>query len=188
MQHRLLSAAAAKLGVTASAPAIVAATPAPPVAPANEPAGDVVDVVTLADYQRDTQAQFAAGAQAERERTAAVFASDAGKANPSMAAFLLNTSASASADQIIAHLGAMPSAAAPAPAPAAAAPAPAAPAITTPLAETPRIDVGAAPNAGEAEPKVDAEKFWSTQISAANASIAQPFGGEVAPGIPRTGN
>lgn len=78
-------------------------------------------VVTFADATAHGTEQFAAGRKAERERTAAVFGSDIGKANPSMAAWLLSTGADASAEAIITQLTGMPgaSAAAPAPAPAA---------------------------------------------------------------------
>lgn len=99
----------------------------------------------------------AAGASAERARTAAVFASDAGKANMTMGAWMLANNPTATAETIIAQLGTMPA--------AAAAAAPAAPAaVTTPLAETPKVDLnGGAPgaNADDGAPKAeDSNKMW----------------------------
>jgi hypothetical protein len=187
--HRLLPFAAARVAAAAAAAPAVITPPAPP-APAPAPAAtaaqadDTVDVVTLADANAAVADAEIRGATAERTRTAAVLASDAGKANPSMAAFMLNTTPNATADQIIAHLGTLPAAA------AAAAPAPAAatPAITVPLAETPIITVGAGANGGEAEAPVDATKFWDAQINGASASVTSPFGGDLASGVRRTGN
>ena len=59
---------------------------------------------------------LAAGAKAERERTAAVFASEEGKANMSMAAWMLGASPTATAEQIVAQLKDCPVQAAAAPA------------------------------------------------------------------------
>ena len=56
----------------------------------------------------DAADQFAAGRKAERERTAAVLGSDAGKANPAMAGWMLSSSPDASADAIVAQLKTMP--------------------------------------------------------------------------------
>lgn len=76
------------------------------------PDGDAgLEVVAVSDALAIGQEQFAAGVTAERQRTAAVFASAAGLANPAMAAFMLAES-SASADAIIAKLGTLPAASA----------------------------------------------------------------------------
>lgn len=195
MSHRLLTAAAARLGISASAPAIAAASPAPIAPAATEPSADTtVDVVTLADAQAAVAAAEIRGATAERTRTAAVMGSDAGKANPIMAAWMLEHNASVPADAIVAQLGNMPaSAVAPGAAPAAAAPAPAAeapPAITVPLTDTPKVEIAPAANNGGAGGMTQAEieKLWDAGIDAAGATLGNSFGKEIAPGIPRTGN
>jgi hypothetical protein len=189
--HRLLTAAAARLGLAASAstPAIVASTPAVTPAPAaTTPAGedDTVDVITLADAQAAVAAAEIRGATAERERTNAVLASDAGKANPQMAAFMLNANPNTAADAIVGQLAAMPKAEAPAPAPAALVETPAAPAaITTPLTLVPKIETGTTPPAdADADPKEIADS-WDKSIAAAGGAS---FGGPLANGVPRTGN
>lgn len=192
--HRLLTAAALRLGLSASTGAVAASAPAPAAPAASEPNAETpVDVVTLADAQAAVAAAKIEGAAAERTRTAAVLGSDAGKANPSMAAWMLEHNASVPADAIIAQLGNMPAAAAaPAPAPAAtteAAPAPAA-AITVPLTETPKVSVAPGANSGGAEGASQAEidKLWDSGMATAASSIGNSFGTEIAPGIPRTGN
>lgn len=192
--HRLLTAAAARLSGSTAAIASVPLAPAPAQPPAASQPGaeDAVDVVTLADAQTAVAEAEIRGATAERARTSAVLASDAGKANPMMAAWMLEHNASATSDAIIAQLGTMPAAAAaPAPAPAAAAPAAPAPsAITTPLDQTPLIEV--APNAnsggGEGMSQEEIDKLWDSGMASASAGLSNSFGGELAPGIPRTGN
>lgn len=209
MSHRLLSAAAAKLGTGASAaalsstPLVTPGAPATPeaAAPTSPAAGEpVVDVVTVADAQAAIATARTDGAAAERARTAAVFASEAGAANREMAAFMLNANPNASAEAITAHLAAMPKAGgaaatttAPAPPAAAptppAAPTPAAPAaITHDLNGTPKLAVPPAAHNGDGGDEVDAEGFWNTHINGANASVGKPFGADIAPGLPRTGN
>lgn len=69
-----------------------------------------VPVVALADAQAVAGEQFQAGMKAERERTTAVLSSDDGKANPTMAAWMLSSSPNATAESIITQLAAMPSA------------------------------------------------------------------------------
>jgi hypothetical protein len=186
MQHRILTSAAARLGLGGTAAAIETQPPAPtglPAPAAQTGAEEMVDVVTLADANAAVATARTEGAAAERERTAAVLNSDAGKANPSTAAFLLNTSPSASADQIIGHMALMP-------APAAAAPAPApvveeAPkAITNPLEQTPKMNVQPNANVGGASEEEDVTKGWDTAIASASVSERTMLAG----GIPRTGN
>lgn len=197
MHHRLMTAAAALAGGTALANTAPAA--APPAAGAAPAAGegDPVDVITVADAQTAVANARIEGATAERDRTSKVFASDEGKANPQMAAFMLSSNPAATSDAIVAHLKTMPaaSAAAPAPAPAAttttAAPAAAAPAPapTADLTKTPLIVVDPDANTGGdgGTSEVDSEKFWSTQMSSASLGKS-PFGADLSPGLPRTGN
>lgn len=93
-------------------PAATPDTPSTDAAPADNAGADAaVGVVTLADANAHAADQYAAGRKAERERTAAVLGSDIGKANPSMAAWMLSTSPDAGADAIIAQLGTLPGAA-----------------------------------------------------------------------------
>lgn len=198
--HRILTAAAAHLGISSSSAAIAASTPAPQPPAASQPGSEeTVDVVTVTDAQAAVAAAETRGATAERTRTSAVLASDAGKANPMMAAWMLEHNASASADAIIAQLGTMPaSAVAPAAAPAAgttatapAAPAAAAPAaITVPLDQTPKVEIAPNANSGghEGMSQAEIDKLWDSGIQVAGASLSNNFGTELAPGIPRTGN
>ena len=78
--------------------------------PAGEPKPEVgaVDVVSVVDANAHAADQFAAGCKAERDRTTAVLGSDAGKANMTMAAWMLSSSPNASADEIVAQLKTMP--------------------------------------------------------------------------------
>ncbi len=187
-QHRLLTSAAALVGLAPAA----AVTPPAAATPAGDAPTNTVDVVTVDTARAEIASARTEGAAAERDRTNKVLSSDAAKSNFSTAAFLLNTSPSASADEIVAHLGLLSAgaaAAAPAPTPAPA-PAPAAPAatLTHDLKDTPKIDVGAAANGGNADEGVDAEKFWSGHLNTANAEASKPFGADIAPGVRRTGN
>jgi hypothetical protein len=192
-QHRLLTAMAAKLntGVSASATggAPLNTPPAAPAAPAAGTEADAVDVVTLADANAAVAHAESVGATNERTRFCAVLNSEAGQGNVPLATFMLENNPTASADAIIAHLNKQPKAATTTPAPAAAA-APAAPgAITTPLAETPLITIApntSANNGGEEDPE-RAAKLWDSAAKASGPGMGAAAG-ELAPGVPRTGN
>lgn len=130
------------------------------------------------------------GAQAERDRSAAVFASAEGKANMTMAAWMLGANPAASADSIIAQLKTMPAqAAAPAAAPVAAGPA-----MTSQeelkqnLATAPLVDLnGGTPGANATDGAVgedDPAKIWDP-ILKAQADRSVTSGGLV---TKRTGN
>lgn len=186
---RTLSAAAARLTAGTS----LSTAPAAPQAqqPAAPAAGteEVVDVVTVTDAQAAVASARAEGvtegAKAETARMNAVFESDAGKANLSMAAWMLTNNPSASADSIVSKLAAMPGQQAQAstqqPAPAAETAKP----LSVDLSNTPKMEVQPNANAGEAEQSVDADKFWKTHLDA-NAAAATPT--MLAPGLPATGN
>lgn len=143
-----------------TAPAAVGASA--PAASADAAGGDALTPERIESALQAAKAEGhsegeAAGASAERARTSAVFASDAGKANMTMGAWMLANNPTATAETIIAQLGTMPV--------AVAAVAPAAPAaVTTPLASTPKVDLnGGAPgaNADDGAPKAeDSNKMW----------------------------
>lgn len=157
---------------TAAAPGATAPTPA---ADAGGEGGENEPAVVLASEAlpaiEGAKAEgHAAGVKAERERTAAVFASDAGKANPSAAAFMLANS-EASAETIVAKLPEM-GAAAPAPG---AATTPDKPAATTPLtvdlSTTSKTDLGApGANANDTSDTVDVAAIWSSVEANRNPS------------------
>lgn len=169
--------------MSGSAARAIAAGDTPPRAAAGEDDGqadaplataDEIDAGLAAAFEagktEGNTAGAIAGATAERERTAAVFTSDAGKANMAMAAWMLSSSPAATSESIIGQLAQMPQGAAPAAAAAAAAP------ITTPLAHTPKIDLGggqgAASGAEEGVDKAAAADLWAES----NAEIAQGAG------------
>lgn len=199
MKMNILSAAAARLGTTALT---TAAAPTPPAAPLVAPTaaggapadGEQVDVVLLTEANAAIAAARAEGAAAELTRTQAVLSSPAGKANVDTAAFMLKHNPTATAESLIEHLGtltpapaATTTAAAPGTpaAPAGTAPVtPAAPAatLTVALEQTPAMVVPTTANAGDAENKVDAEKFWGGFTAGATAPAL------LAGGVPRTGN
>jgi len=190
-QHRLLTAQAARLTAGAATSALASA---PLIAPAAQERGEeIIDVVAASEAQAAiAQAEAdgrVAGATAERGRFCAVLNSEAGQGNVPLATFLLENNPSASAEAIIAHLGKTPAAAAPAPAPAAAAPAAPAPAaITTPLAETPIIAVKPAANTGEAGASSGGgAALWDEAAKNSGPGMGAAAG-EIAPGVPRTGN
>lgn len=113
------------------------------------------------------------GAKAERERTAAVLGSAEGKANMAMAAWMLASSPDATAESIIAQLKTCPA--------QAAAPAPKPSALTTPLAETPTVDLTGG-NAAEAAidgaaPEIDSAAIWdSVQAEGSKRFYGSAFG------------
>lgn len=177
MNHRLLTSAAANLirGSAATTDPVVAPAPAPAPAPVAQTEQEV-QVVTLTDAQAAVETARGEGAAAERARTSAVLNSDAGKAHPATAEFLLNTSPTASAEQIIGHMASMPA--------ATAAPAKEeVKAITTPLTETPPINVAPNANAGNADDAETADAIWGK--AQANADAARPM---INASLPRTGN
>jgi hypothetical protein len=177
-----------KGSAAAAAPEASQAAPLPVVTPAPAPAGDAGadaqpqgDFVTVADaVAAATEAKaegHKAGFAAANARMGAVLGSDAGKANPAMAAFML-TNTEASAETIIGQLATMPAGAA-APAPAA----PAAPAGDSPAdriqATTPVVDLGgaAAANNGD-DGKTGSEgkpaDIWGSYLGMdANGTVAQ---------------
>jgi len=139
---------------------------------------------------------LAAGATAERERTSAVFASEAGQANMPMAAWMLESSPNATAEAIIGKLATMPKAA-----PVATTAAPAAPAaVTTPLSKTPAADLGGSGTANDgnagAPTADDVDKSWDAVLTDTAASggfgVGVRLGGNLAAAAksdrPRTGH
>ncbi len=101
----------AKLLGSTAAPAAV--TPPSGVAPGAEAGAIELSADRVEAALQSAKAEgVAEGAQAERERSAAVFASTEGKANMTMAAWMLGANPAASADSIIAQLKTMPAQAA----------------------------------------------------------------------------
>jgi hypothetical protein len=159
----------------------LAAVAAAPAAAAGAEDAPVVGPNALTEAQMETMLTAAkaegvtAGATAERERTATVFASDAGKANMTMAAWMLSSSPSASAESIVTQLGSMPKGAAPAaavePPAGGAAPDAPKPPLTADLSGTPAVDLGAehqdGDRAGEAATKAETTKYIDSAIEAA---------------------
>lgn len=115
-----------------------------------------------------------AGAQQERDRTAAVFATAEGKANMGMAAWMLGANPTATADAISAQLKSMPAAA------ATSTPAPAA-ALTTPLTETPQADLtGKKPAGASTDGAGDVEdhaKMWDSVQATSRERFLGSFAG-----------
>lgn len=174
------------------------------VAPAPDSATDASDGLTETQVEPMLVAAKAeghaegvtAGATAERERTSAVFASEAGQANMPMAAWMLESSPNASADAIIGKLATMPKATVA----TTAAPAPAA-TVTTPLASTPKPDLGGgtAANDGNADggtSQADVDSSWDTAITdiaqgggfGAQVRLPGAIAAKVQPARNRTGN
>lgn len=157
------------IGSTAaiSAPALAASAEAA-LAPqsADNGAAPVVDEARIETALQAAHSEGrAAGATAERERTQAVLNSDAGKANMTMAAWMLNSSPAADANGIISQLSTMPAAAAaPAPAPAAATP----PVALATLEQTPVLAIqpnGQANDGGSgAASKQEIDSLWDAAI------------------------
>lgn len=107
----------------------------------------------------------AQGAQAERERSAAVFASDEGRANMAMAAWMLAANPVAPADAIVAQLKTLPISAS-GPAPVSAVQGEGAAVVAQQLAQTPLVDLnggkpGANANDGQPGPE-SADKLWDS--------------------------
>lgn len=137
-----------------------------------------------------------AGATAERTRTSAVFASEAGQANMPMAAWMLENNPDASAETIVAKLGTMPKAG---PAAAVEPPAPVAN-VTTPLAQTAKPNLNPTPNDGTStsgqSSQASADDSWGdvTKNLAKSGQFGQgvQFKGELAKEVGsqpyRTGN
>lgn len=125
----------------------------------------------------------AEGATAERERTAAVFASHEGKANMGTAAWMLGSNPAASAESIIAHLKTMPAQASSAPAGQQAA---AAPPLATPLAETPQADLNGSKPAATASDgnsgagAADHDKMWAEVQAAGKERFLNSLAGSAA--------
>lgn len=144
MMSGVASVGAANAGTTSTAVApTTPATPAP-AASTEQPAGEGLTEAQVEPMLQAAKAEGVtegtqAGADAERARTAAVFGSTEGQANMPMAAWMLESSPNASADSIIAKLATMPKATT-----VASTTEPAAPVgkVTTPLAETPKADLG----------------------------------------------
>jgi hypothetical protein len=129
----------------------------------------------------------AAGATAERERTAAVFASEEGKANMTMAAWMLAANPTATSESIIGQLKTLPVQAAAAPtAPTAK--------VEKPLAETPKVDLTGAKPAGAANDgapeQVDTNALWD-KAQASGGAATMGAGASITVGgqtLPKTGN
>lgn len=160
------------MGSTATTPGVEAAAPPAPGASSGDAAPG-----QITEQQIETGLQAAraegvsegeqAGAATERARTSTVFASDEGKANMTMAAWMLSANPTASADSIIAQLKTLPAQASTAP--------PAAGAVTRPLADTPKIDLtggkpGHLASNGGAD-TVDSVKLWD-ELQGVGASTA----------------
>lgn len=172
------------------APAEPGDKPAEPQTPASD-AEAPQQVVAAADAQALIAQADAAGFARANARMTTVFASEQGKANPSLAAFMLaNSTAEATAivDQLKAQGGAA--------APAAAAAAPAADA--KPAIPDTTVDIGVDPVAlagGDGAEAKTADAGWDSAI-AAHSKAAEPLipaqtnaqGHIVVPAIPKTGN
>lgn len=169
MFARMMGSAAAPAVAATGAPIVAPAAPAAPAAPvagADTSGGGAAGGLTEAQVEpmlvaakaEGNQEGLIAGATAERERTAAVFASEGGQANMPMAAWMLESSPNASADSIIGKLATMPKGSTVASTAAPAAPAP----LTTPLASTPAADLGtpAAANDGTGTAAASADDAW----------------------------
>jgi hypothetical protein len=194
---KLLGATALTAAAAPGAEAPKGSTPAGGGEPAIEPSAlteDRVEAALQAAHAEGVEEGKTAGAKEANDRMTAVFASEEGKANLSMAAWMLGSNPAASAESIIAQLKTCPA--------QAAAPAPGKAALTTPLAETPKPDLNAGQPAGQANnggiaSGEDSSKIWdSVQATAAARffgaatgpipTIAQ--GGVTAPAFVPTGN
>lgn len=164
------------LGATALAAPVATGAEAPKGAsPTNEGEPSTltearVETALEAAHSEGAEQGKATGAQEANDRMTAVFASDEGKANMSMAAWMLGANPTASAESIIAHLKTMPA--------QAAAPAPAKGALTTPLTQTPKADLtGGEPAAELHDGAADADaggKMWDGLFKAQKE--VGPFG------------
>lgn len=145
---------------------------------ATELTAERVETALQAAHAEGRTEGIAAGAAAERERTAAVFASDEGKANMTMAAWMLGANPTADAAAIVAQLKTMP-----AQPQAAATP----PAAETPqqqmqqqLGSTPLVDLNGGAPAGNAaagaDTKADINKLWD-EVQGVGASKSITEGG-----------
>lgn len=170
--------------LSAAAPALAATSQDAPKAETAE--GDAPVALTQDRIETALQAAKAegviegqaAGAKAERERSAAVFASDEGKANMTMAAWMLGANPTATADSIVAQLKTMPAAAAPANADAGGTPS--TPPLKQQLAATPLIDLTSGKPRAQADTGADAvadtNKMWD-EVQGVDASKSITDGG-----------
>lgn len=184
MGNTALSAAAPALAATSQdAPKSESAEGGAPVALTQ----DRIETALQAAKAEGVAEGQAAGAKAERERSAAVFASEEGKANMTMAAWMLGANPDASADAIVAQLKTMPA--------QASAGAPAAEdapkkQLQQQLGATPLVDLnGGQPGAqadGGASAANDVNKLWDdVQGVGASKSITE---GGMTSNRRRTGN
>lgn len=147
-------------------------------APAAELTAERVETALQAAQAEGRTEGIAEGARLERERSAAVFASDEGKANMTMAAWMLGANPTATADAIVAQLKTMPAAAAPANADTGGTPS------TQPLkqrlAATPLIDLTSGKPGAQADTGADAvadtNKMWD-EVQGVGASKSITDGG-----------
>lgn len=166
--------------------------------PAAEPADQggaeaTADVVLATDAAASIRAADAAGYARANARMSTVFASDEGKANPALAAFMLSES-TASADSIVAHLKAQGAPAAPA-------------AATAPVIPNTSIDLGRGTDpaalVGDDGAGAQAEDGWAkarantaerggfvapTSVAAAAVAARNAGGQFVTATVPPTGN
>jgi hypothetical protein len=169
MFARMMGSAAAPAVAATGAPIVAPAAPVAPAATGNDPAAPAglteaqIEPMLVAAKAEGNAEGLVTGATAERERTAAVFASEGGQANMPMAAWMLESSPNASAESIIGKLATMPKGS-----PVASTTAPAAPApLTTPLAQTPAADLGtpAAANDGTGQAAPSADDAWDSVMT-----------------------
>lgn len=90
------------------APAAEPDAPAPAPEPTDADEGPAAEVVLATDAAAVANERFSEGRKAERDRTAAVLGSDAGRANTAQAAWMLANAPDATADSIIKSLGSFP--------------------------------------------------------------------------------
>lgn len=166
---RLLSAAGLSAVAQAAPPALAEAA-----APVLDESGQ--PLILEAEAADAVKAAHAAGREegikAERQRTSEVLASEPGKANGPGAAFMLAETDAPSATIIakLPSLGAAPAAAAPAPTPAAQEEKK--PPLTVPLADTPKVEIGAADASAHEGP--DTDKMWAESLKATASPFAVP--------------
>jgi hypothetical protein len=175
MMSRFMSSAARVLDGTVVPPA-PGASAAPAPAPAAEPDEGGPAPVSQEAIEAGLETAHAAGkvegtaegTKAEATRWHTVMSSDAGKANYSMATFMLNANPGSTAESIIGHLADNP-----APAAVAAKPAP----VTTALTDTPIVELGGAPanngDSGLQATTAENDKLWdaSRERLAANGQF-----------------
>lgn len=169
---RLMSSAS---GAAAPKPVVLVAPAANGGAPAGGEPDDAGPVpITEAAVESALEAAHAEGkvegaeegAQAEAARWNAVMSSDAGKASPALATFMLHANPKATAESLITHLAANP---------AAAAPVAAKPPVTNALSETPKVELTTDANngdAGEQATDADIDKMYAASRDRLAASGA----------------